>query len=1102
MTLPTPTLVIPGSAVSSKGSFTSGAQVQLDTSALTGTLSGLAASASVQAMAAVVDGFQLSGGTPGMVSAAMVSYDNANALGIFGDASVDTVREALDLVDGTGIGSQPVTFTGSFFCAWGLNGNQSIWYGGRQSLMLVGARGQTNGRRTFEVPDPTELGLAFDDLASRGLAEVLTRTIAYQGGSSTSIVRNSLTIRAPSVSVGFPRGTFPTTLAQGSSATFRIERIGGVIQPWERVSVQQTADPVATIGEVVLQNVGWNNADISSLPGAGQVLKGYAFPVVGSNPNDGTLRQGLLDSGVSDRVIYDGDYVVWTADTFTSWVDGDNWFVWERNGIQRISQEASNFLSQVSEIDNRVDVAPVQMLTGDALVWISENPLAAAPFLTPSADSSNPRSGDDYAYIGGREDRNFMQQFQFGQNRFNSYLTVGITPGFITGHPESDIRVRIYDTDRNLIDDFNLATDFTFRNDSDFTNGTVRHYTRSTTVNYPFLATIEIWLTQVAEHFRMNPDTVDVTQNVRDLPESQLSSDVQEKLNRAIPPQGVTYDSIQDRLSPYASVTTRSPAVDARFYSDDGAGAYPSDLSDFTQVPANNPVFEASGVVLFVAVPEPGNFILQNRTASTDTALDQASPNIEVVESLTVSGVTYFVYRVTSVTSGDRFEVIRTQSHQVVAWANSISNLLDDVQRIDAELEHAALNLPDAVVHFLEDLTVTEESTPTINPTTYNRQLAGTGNATQTVFYEPAPVAPSGGLKASQPLSALSGDQVRRKLLMVPPSQPANQESYITAFDGSTGRDLISYINGEYLVNVRVPAQAASTVTSTVYPAPATRVSGPGIWQSVEALTFVNGVPVPEADELFFTRNIPTSGTVLTIDYRGHANGNIFGTAQTTLAGVGGGSDAITSFTLNDGSEQAFVEVRYTASTRQIRVSVTERVNTGLPTINDIEVILSFDETRTIPATPGTTRQVAVEHVNDGWQVFAFKPGATGNLVVVGDQVEIDTNRTYETWFGASLGGHISIADEAATFLNFEDFEPVASTVQNLEDHATLPQFGLFATAYTHQTLVSTGVQLRADNSQGDPVNIGEELVLVAPDNTRWRLSVDATGNLTTAQVT
>ena len=1010
------------------------------------------------------------------------------------------VQTALERLDATGLGAQSRAFTGSFICTFGELGNQDTWYGNRQAVILETERSQGNGQYRFEVPGPTELGLMFDSLASLGLSEIYTLTLIHRAGSSTSVVRNSLTAVAPSFSVG---GFIQTTIAQGASVTYRIERVGGTILGWERVGVEQAVDPVATFGEVVIQNLGWNNADGSFLPPSESILKGYAFPVIGSSPNDGTLRQGLIDSGVSDRVIYDGDYVVWTADAFTSWVNGGDWFVLSRNDLQRMTREQSNFLAQTSEFDNRVDVAPVGMLTNNALVWLSENPLAEAPFLTPSIDPNNPRSGDDYAYIGGQEDRNGMGQFQFGQNRFNSFMTVGITPSFISAQPASDIRVRVLDTDRNVLEDLNLADDFDFVDDATFTNGTVRHYQRSTTVNYPFLATIEIWLTRVDEHFTINTQTVDVTQNVTNLTEDRLSLDIQEKLNRALPPVNTDFSSIEERLSPYATVTNRSPDHDALFLSATAATAYPSNISAFSSVAANNPQFTATDVVLFVATPEPGTFALVNVSEGATVPLDQSEPSVDVIESVSVSGTTYFVYRITGIKSGDVVEVERITSHQVVAWPANIDTLQEDVRRIDAELDHAVFDLPVDVVDVLfNEVTVDEESTPTINPTDYNRHLAGQANTTQTVHYETSPNPPSGGVKTSTDINKTSGDLFQNKLLYIPADTVYANQAYLAAFDGVTGRDLITYADGDFNVKVRTPGTPAGTSVETIYPAPSNRVSGAGIWINVPALTFINGVPSTEADEVFFTRNVPRTSTTLNIQYRGHANGNVFGTSSTTLSNVGGDQDAVANFTLDDGSEQAFVEVRYTASTGEIRVSVTERVSAGLPTINDIEVILSYEETRTIPATTGTTRDVFLENVHSGAQVFAIKPSATGNVIIVGDRTEIDTGRSYDTFFGAGQAGHLITPATTATFLDYEDFEPIASTIEDLENHAALPQFGLFTTQYTHDTVVRFGTQLEAHNSQGDVVNLGEELILVAPDSSRWRLSVDSSGNLSTTEVT
>jgi hypothetical protein len=1060
--------LLPFELSSTTGTIAASEEVSVDTSNFDGNLSGTVTD--MQQLAQAVDDLNL-GNMGGTVTAANVSVDNPDVSGLI--SSSGNAQVAFNRINGTGLGSAPVTFQGSFFPNYlETGGNQDTWYDGKQAGMLVG-QSSTNRNNTFELPDIDELTSMFDDLASRGLGEVYERTITYTGGTFNSVVRNSLTIRPPSVSALFDRNEFPVTIARGAFVTIRITRVGGSIQQWERVDVGQSVDPVATFGEVVLQNVSWNNADSSFLPSGMMVQKGYAFPVFSSNPNDGTLRQGLLDAGVSDRLIYDGDYVVWAADAFTSWTNGDDWFVINRDSLQRMSREQSNFLAQISEIDNRVELAPINVLGSEGVVWVSENPLAEAPFINPSSDPNNPRSGDSYRYIGGRDNRDSTGfNFQFSQNRFNSYLTVGITPNFANAHNARDILINIRDTDRNLIESFNLQDDFTFVDDATFTNTTYRHYQRNTSVNYPFLATIEVVLSQVQEHFRLNANTVEVTQNIPAdaLQENQLSSDIRSKLNRALPPAGVSYESIEDRLSPYKTITNISPSIEARFASASTTDPYPSSLNDFTHVSASNPRFTATDVVMFVAVPSGGAYSLKNITANTVIALDNSEATVEAVESFTSGGVSYFVYRVTSIVSANVYEVDIATSHQVVAWADDLRNLEDDIERIDAELSHAILNLDDEVVHVFEnDVSVSEETNVNVVPTDYNRHLAGAANTTQTVFRETTPNAPSGGLISSKPINETTGDRARRKLIYLPAGIVYQNQAYLTAFDGATGRDLITYANGQFFVSTRVNGTPATTTTNTIYPAPATLVSGANYWQTIPALTFVNGVPVSEADELFFTRNIPTSPTTLTIQYRGHANGNIFGTNTITLANVGGDVDQFATFTLSVGSENVDVEVRYYASRRQIRVSETARVVRGLPTINDVQVILSYTETRTTPATQGHNQDVLLEHEHEGAQVFAIKPSSSGNLIIVGDRQEIDTNRPYTTLFGATEAGFLTVTDEGATFLDYEDFDPINVTVTDLENHASLPQFGLFTNDYTNETDLNFSVGFKVQR-----LNIGD----------------------------
>ncbi len=1038
-------------------------------------------------------------GTALPIAASDVSLSNTDLTGSLADAG--TVQEALKRIDNTGLGSQVREFDGSFFSTYFAgSANTNTWYGGRQTVSLRGTA-STNGQYTFRIPSSSDITAMFNDLASRNLGEVYTLTIMYSGGSTGFVNRNRLTITNAAVSNGFPSGTFPTVLAQGQSATFRISRVGGVTSQWERIGFMQAVNPAPTLGEVVLQSTGWNNANNSTLPT--NVLQGYAYPVIGSSPNDGTLRQGLLDSGVSDRIIYDGDYVVWTAATFTSWTNGDDWFVLPRNQLQTLSREESNFLAQTSEFDNRVDVGLVEAMANDALVWISENPLAAAPFLTPSTDPQNPRSGDSYPYIGGRENRNAQQIFQYSQNRFNSYLTLGITPSFISGHPESTIDIVVRDDQGDIIERLNLANDFTFRTDGDFTNGTVRHYTRSSTFNYPFLSTVAIVLTQVQDHYLLRPDTVNITQNIADrgITENLLSTDVVAKLN-ATPSSVNINNPIDPYLTRTVQITRSSDYGEAYFASSSATGSYPTQLSDFEQVSQSNPRYTATDVVLFVAVAEPDNYALMNTTQDTIVSLDSNSPNVDVVESFSENGVTYFVFRVTSVTSGNRFEILRVTTETLLAIENSINELNSDVAALEAE----ALKIPDDVRGMLEnDITVTEETSPNLVPSSFNLSLGSGG--TQKVFMEPSPNSPSGGALDSNVLSASPTARERRKLVYIGRDHVYQNSDLITGFDGvSNTRVLASYVQNTIVAKQFIPAVPAGSATSTIYPAPSNLVSGAGIWQTIEALTFRNGVPVPEADELFFTRNIPTTAQMLTIQYRGHANGNVFGSSSTTLANVGGSNEVATSVTIDDGSETATLEIRYYPNlngSKAIRASVVERVNAGLPTINDVQVILSWEETRVVPATNSRTRDVEIERVasTGASNVIGVKPSSTGTIVLVGSEREVDTGFLFTDVFGATLGGHLTVFSDEGVFYDFQDLEPTNNTIVLLEQNSGNPNFNLFNTNYTHETIVDFDVQVQGRDSAGNTVKFGEELILVdTDDGKRFRITIDK-GVLTPVQV-
>lgn len=629
------------------------------------------------------------------------------------------------------------------------------------------------------------------------------------------------------------------------------------------------------------------------------------------------------------------------------------------------------------------------------------------------------------------------------------------------------------------------------------------------TLNYQFRGASFVWVFSIqwlvnSKNWSLNQSVSDIAQREVQAAEIRLENKI-DLITRDVNEADASISALLPRVSPYRNNQVVTPEVNAYFGQSTWNDAFPTSLSGLSQTSADNPRFTVTWTAAFIVAPAVGSYTLKNITQDTVTALNSSEATVDLWASISANNQTYFVYRVTGFTANNVIEIENVRLEQVVAWQDDINDLKWDVERIDTELTHAAINLEDELINVLNnEVVVNEESTPNEVASSYNLWLSTGG--TQKIYRESTNIPASWGIKNSNAISWNSwNDRYRNKLLYIPWDVTYWNSTIVTAFDwSSTNTDLIQYTNGEFIAKVFVPAKSASTSTETIYPAPATRVSWDWIWQTLETLTFQNGVPVNEANELFFTRNVPTASTTLNINYRWHANGNIFGTASTTLAGVWGSSDVSTSVTVNDWSETVIIEILYRATTRDIRVSVTDRVNVGLPTIQDVQVILSYTESRTIPATAATTRDVTFEsQATDGrYNVFWFKADSSWNLILVWNEREINTWYAYTTIFWASEWGHISTTFDVAQYFDFENLGVTNTTIRDLENHSVLPLLDLFETQYTHNTVVEFDTWLQAKNSQGDDVRLWQELVLVASNNTRWRLSVDTSWNLSTAQIT
>jgi len=1019
----------------------------------------------VQLLAQAVDDLDT-----GSSAAVDITQSSSNQNGLINGAL--NVQVALDRIDATGLGAPIIPFTGSFIAT---DSNLNAWFSDRQNVILEHTSGGTNAIRTFTLPGFDGLNAMFDVLQTRGVAERFTITIGYLGGSSTNINRNALRIQAPSVSTGFDRTELPTTLAQGSSATFTVSRVGGVISMWERQGVQEAPSSQDTFGDLEFQTLPWSNSDLSFLPASNQVQKGYAFKVINSNPNDGSLRQGLIDSGVTDKVVYNDDWIVWIADAFTSWTNGDDWFVLSADDVRRISQTASNFLTNVNERDSRPDMGTAENLGAqNALVWVSPVQMTLPPFLNPNTDPNNPRpNANGERYYGGTFNRN-GQSFQFGSNLFGHFLYTGITPQFVTTHGADNIDIVIRDIDGVQLQRFNLATDFTQVDDANFSNSTVSHFFRSQSFNYPSLATIDIVLVTTLREFSLNSN-VDVTPNVSNLQRVQLSSDIQNLLKRIdnLPTSNVpNFSSIIDRVSPYRDLQINTPDTDVYFKtSNTPSESFQNTLVGLTQVNAENPRLTTSGTVLFLYVEGGDAYTIMNITSPNNSfPLDTSLPNIEIGVSFQANNKTYFGYRITGLTNGDILEVDNFRLEQVVAWQNDIDNLIADVNRIDVELKHAVLDLPDDVVQVLEnEVTVTEEDKASISASNYNKSF--TTNDQQAIFYEATPNAPSGGTIASKPINETTGARARRKLIYYPQGTVFGNGAVLSTNDGSTTKDILQYVNGSFSALVFVPGTTAGGQQVTVYPTPSNLVRHD--WYSI-ALKTSN--LEPEADELFFTRDVPTAPTTVNFRYRYDANGGHGNTLTTTLviSDINQDVNQFVNLALPNGDNIA-VTFQWRASQRVLVVQASPQTGASL-FIFDMEVGVDFLEERTIPAIPDTERLVEIEGESTGDNVFAIKPSSTNTLIIVGDEREIDTKFAYTDLFSANESGFLVSNYGNSTFLDYENFSPSASTLLDLENHSTLPQFGLFTTQYTHETVVELGTQLIIHDSLGNRFNVGDAL--------------------------
>lgn len=283
----------------------------------------------------------LPGGTGGATTAANVSVDSANFTGVL--VSSGNVQTALERLDATGIAAPIFRFTGSYSAQ---NSNITEWFDNRAQTRVEGigsGSGSGNGVFTFDLPGSLVLGTVFDTLASMNLPEVYTLVVDYTGGTSDVFTQNRLVIRPRTSPAPQIIAQATLNLRRGQTATFRITRNNGVISDYTLISLGVVSTAGGSLRDFEFINptlFTWDASENGTLPGGANVATGFAFLVVNA-PQDGSGRFG--------EVMQDGDWVVWTGDTFTSWdAQPHQWIVVASHDVRRITQLEDTFLQQVS----------------------------------------------------------------------------------------------------------------------------------------------------------------------------------------------------------------------------------------------------------------------------------------------------------------------------------------------------------------------------------------------------------------------------------------------------------------------------------------------------------------------------------------------------------------------------------------------------------------------------------------------------------------------------------------------------------------------------------------------------------------------------------
>ena len=426
-------------------------------------------------------------------------------------------------------------------------------------------------------------------------------------------------------------------------------------------------------------------------------------------------------------------------------------------------------------------------------------------------------------------------------------------------------------------------------------------------------------------------------------------------------------------------------------------------------------------------------------------------------------------------------ELNRSLSVEIASVNGRVDLVNQNLRTINAILTNPILNLPPPVTSFLaNDISLKQQDNVAINATPYNLGLGINGEPG--LIFDTPTVEPDAGESNSGIIGATAANRRGRKLFYLNMTGFSDGDTIVKS---TTDIPMITLDKDSIVCRRLVPAIPSGSSTRTNRPTPANSFARD--WFTIELHT---SSLQAESDELFFTTNLPTSATTMTVQLRYVANGNTGAIQTITVPNVGGTSDVTQTYSLSlpDG-ETVSVILQWRASAGQFVIQGNPQANNQNFFIFDMQVAPSWTETVTTAGSSETFENVVLGRYIEGVTLpIAMKPSGvrvdndSSSIVFVTSTSEVDTGYSFTLRFGSNDNQYIVVNQANVMFFN-AIFDINSTTLTSIQAHMNNPYFGLFSQDHSSADVVTFDTKLQVPS-----------LILTSPDGTEFEITITDQG--------